>query len=99
MRRYNNVNQISDGDNRYLETVYYPVMTVLDTDQYIISKQGDRLDLLAYEYYNDQTLWFVIATANNLSNGTLVIPAGTRIRIPDPQIIYEIQNKIIEAQQ
>jgi nucleoid-associated protein YgaU len=61
-------------------------------DIYIISRVGDRLDQLAYEYYSDQNLWWVIAQANNIGKGTLAIDPGIRIRIP-VQIDY---NKLID---
>jgi len=51
-------------------------------DTYFYSREGDRLDLLANEFYNDVTLWWVIASANNLGKGTLSIPPGKLIRIP-----------------
>jgi len=52
-----------------------------DIDIYIISKESDRLDLLAHKYYNDVTKWIYIAEANNIF-GTLYIEPGTQIRIP-----------------
>lgn len=60
-------------------------------DTYIRSVVGDRLDVLAYEYYGDALKWKIIANANQLGKGTLAIPAGTQIRIPaDPEgIIFE----------
>jgi phage tail protein X len=49
---------------------------------YIISEAGDRLDLLAYKYYGDQTLWWVIATANNINDATFYVQEGIQLRIP-----------------
>lgn len=64
-----------------LSSTFYPN---LDTkgDSIIISVPGDRLDLLAKQYYGDETFWHVIAISNNLGRGTLNIPAGMIIRIP-----------------
>jgi nucleoid-associated protein YgaU len=49
---------------------------------YIISEAGDRLDLLAHKYYGDQTLWWVIATANNINDATFYVEEGIQLRIP-----------------
>ena len=69
---------------KYLGSVLYPKIKPNDNDMYIISQQSDRLDILASKYYNDKTLWWIIATANNLGQGTLNVEAGIQIRIPDP---------------
>jgi hypothetical protein len=40
------------------------------------------LDSLAYEYYGDSTLWWIIAAANKLHNGKFALADGTVLRIP-----------------
>lgn len=59
-----------------------PEIKKLESDVYIISRDGDRLDMLAYEYYGDQAQWWVIAQANHIGKGTFAIKPGIRIRIP-----------------
>ena len=59
-------------------------------DIYIIAREGDRLDSLAYEYYGDQSQWWVIAQANHIGKGTLSIEPGIRVRIPKTQEYYEL---------
>ena len=51
-------------------------------DTYIIAIQGDRLDNLAYKYFGDSRLWWIIARANYLGKGDLSVPIGKQIRIP-----------------
>jgi phage tail protein X len=52
-------------------------------DIYVYSTAGDRLDLLAQQYYNDSTLWWVISISNpNLIQDSYYIPEGFQIRIP-----------------
>lgn len=51
-------------------------------DLYIFSREGDRLDLLANSFYNNPQLWWVIADANNLGKGSMIVPPGIQIRIP-----------------
>jgi hypothetical protein len=49
----------------------------------VITTIGDRFDLLAQQYYNDSSLWWVISTSNEtLPQNSLYIPTGTQIRIP-----------------
>ena len=74
----------SDGKEstvRRLSTVMYPDFFT-GNDTKIISQDGDRLDILASKYYNDQSLWWVIATANNLNDASLSIEPGIQLRIP-----------------
>lgn len=97
MQRYKE--KITNSDNVVIfETHYIPGFPESDKDIYIYSKRGDRLDNLAYKYYNDQTLWWVIARCNNLMNGTLIIPPGLRIRIPEPYNILDIDDQINDMQ-
>jgi hypothetical protein len=67
---------------KYLSSVLYPKIKPNDNDLYIISQQGDRLDILADKYYNDSSFWWIIAVANNLNDASLSIEPGTQMRIP-----------------
>ena len=84
MDRYTSVQQIT-GSNSFIkryETATYPIFERKEDDIYIITRKLERLDLLADRYYEDSRYWWVIARANNLGKGTLTIPAGKQIRIP-----------------
>lgn len=75
----------SDGTENYvrrLSTTVYPTFRENQDGTRILSQQGDRLDLLAKEFYNDERLWFVIAKANNLGKGSLAVPPGIVVYIP-----------------
>lgn len=48
-----------------------------------------RLDLLAYKYYNNALLWWVIAQANDIKDPIQGVPAGTKLRIPSIESLYE----------
>jgi len=86
MQRYKELTEefIDSSNTKRYASIDYPYFPYRDSDQYIISKRTDRLELLADKYYNDHTLWWVIARANDLGKGTLNIPPGIRIRIPYP---------------
>ena len=83
MNRYESTKKIKNKDliNKY-ETVTYPKFERKETDIYIITRELDRLDLIANQYYGDPRFWFVIARANNLGKGTLIVPPGLQLRIP-----------------
>jgi phage tail protein X len=68
-------------------------------DRYIFSREGDRLDLLAYEFYGDTQLWPILASANNLGKGSLSVPAELQLRIPPNSIILELDNLLRKAEE
>ena len=81
MGRYSNTKLSKNKKNiTKLSTTIYEDVPKLNTDIYVITQEGDRLDNLAFEYYQNQNLWWFIARANNLK--TMNIPAGTKLRIP-----------------
>ena len=67
-----------------------PKLAAGENDYYIIAREGDRLDNLAYEYYADASQWWVLAQANHLGKGTLVVPPGMRLRIPSKRELSSI---------
>jgi phage tail protein X len=74
--------QTSDTKRNYLESTIYPKVKSNDNDMYIISEEGDRLDILASKYYGDTSLWWIIAVANNLNDASFYPEAGLQLRIP-----------------
>lgn len=87
MNRYNkaritrNIENGALSDRVYQQTII-PSFERDERDTYFYARESDRLDLLANEFYGDVTLWWVIASANNLGKGTFSIPPGKLIRIP-----------------
>jgi hypothetical protein len=72
----------SPSGKRYYVNNIYPDIPVSESDIYIIPTLGDRLDLLAYSYYKDTSLYWIIASANALPGDSLVPPLGQQLRIP-----------------
>lgn len=72
----------TDQGVRYYKNAVFPEIPYSDNDIYVITTVGDRLDLLAYDYYGDPELWKIIASANALPCDSLFITPGTQIRIP-----------------
>ena len=84
MNRYDSGKKRKDKDTgrEFYSSIMYPKIERTPEDIYIRARIGDRIDHLAFEYYNDVTLRWIIAQANGLGKGTLAIPAGKQIRIP-----------------
>ena len=57
---------------------------VAATDIYVIYKQGDTIDKLAYNYYNSMGLNWIIMCANPTFFQEFEIPYNTELRIPFP---------------
>jgi len=82
----------SDGIPYYQGKIY-PNIPLSATDVYVITTVGDRLDYLAYTYYKDSSLWWIISSANNnITKGSLFPVPGTQLRIP--QDINAIVNQV-----
>jgi len=84
MRRYDNIQTTTRWDGkRVYKSVAYPVIIPQTTDVQVVSNESDYLDTLAYKYYGDPTLWFIIALANpGIGKGRLSIPGGLTLHIP-----------------
>lgn len=84
MNRYADIPVLKTSTGpRYYSTVRYPQVSLSELDIYVITNQGDRLDLLASQYYGDPSLYWLISIANDsLTQGTITIPEGSQIRIP-----------------
>ena len=82
--RYNNVTINRDKTGkRYYKPVLYPIITPSDEDVYIITTDGDRLDNLAYEFFRDAKLWWILLVCNeSLKKDSLFVERGIQLRIP-----------------
>lgn len=95
--RYSNLTIVSGSTGkRYYTNAVYPSIPVSGDDTYIITSANDRLDLIAFDFYGDPSLWWVIASANDLNGSSLFPPAGMQLRVPvDPfgaVTQYELEN-------
>jgi hypothetical protein len=51
--------------------------------------QADRIDLLAYDHYQDPSLAWVIAVANGMEELPTDFNVGDEIRIPSPRFVKQ----------
>jgi hypothetical protein len=83
MNRYRDIGQYLTPENiRYRRNPIYPTLPAHQEDIYIITSSGDRYDTLALQFYNDSTLWWIIASANNFEKSSLNVQPGVQLRIP-----------------
>lgn len=82
--RYDNISITKNPNmgSRYYVNNVYPDIPYSENDTYLISTYGDRLDLYALDFYNDDRLWVFIASANALPGDSIYPPVGMQIRIP-----------------
>lgn len=81
----NESKKLVDGRTVYRSKIY-PEIPLRNDDVYVASETGDRLDTLAYQYYNDASLWWIIAAANNIHDAPFGLADGTILRIPQNYI-------------
>jgi phage tail protein X len=82
------------NEKRRLASTIIPVQPAGSNDTYIQTTTVERLDLLAYKFYNNASLWYVIAAANGLGKGSYYVPPGSRLRIPDALTIQQTIEQI-----
>ena len=85
MRRFTDIKQrLTQRGKRYYINTVLPDVPLSSDDIYIITQDGDRLDNLSYEFYNDTQFWWVILAANpnKLRKDSYHVTLGEQIRIP-----------------
>jgi|TARA_R110000824_G_scaffold92952_4_gene225109 nucleoid-associated protein YgaU len=83
MNRYKHqqVKRGSDG-RRKLSTIQYPKIVSKNSDIIYRTKESDTYSGLAYRFYKDQSLWWVIARANKDYKGNIRPKLGIKLIIP-----------------
>jgi hypothetical protein len=82
MRYDNNLTKKTiDGREVYLPKIY-PTIPDSPSDLFIATETGDRLDTLAYQFYKNTSLWWIIAAANHIHTAPIGFQDGTILRIP-----------------
>jgi hypothetical protein len=81
---YNNSDILTTTTGKqYYKAKKFPPIPPSESDIYIVTTEGDRLDLLAFKYYKDATLWWIISGVNNNTTfGSMFPEPNTQLRIP-----------------
>ena len=74
--------KIREDGKRVFKPTIYPKIPLKDSDLFIYPKFGERLDSLAQKYYQDVSLWWIIAKANNLDQAHIGLETDKQLRIP-----------------
>lgn len=74
----------TDNNKRYFGQIRYPEIPLSVNDIYVTTTSGDRLDLLANQFYKDPELWWIISMANMdlIKRDSFALKSGLEIRIP-----------------
>ena len=94
--RYKYTKKIKRGKKTVRKPTLYPKIPLRDDDIYIFSRESDKLEHLSHRFYNTPEYWWVIAKANNISNGSIYLKPGRQLRIPELNSIQEILNSLEE---
>lgn len=81
--RYKEIGILTSVEGKkYRRNPIFPIINPSPDDIYVITTAGDRYDSIALDYYNDSSLWWIIAAANNTGRDSLVVKPGIQLRIP-----------------
>lgn len=83
--RYKRASKIRSGRSYGTYVAGYVIYRAVQTRAIdfttIITKESQRLDIIAGEYYQDGSLWWIIAAASGIGWG-LQVPPGILLTIP-----------------
>ena len=94
--RYNFTKAVKRNKKTVFKPTLYPKIPLRDDDIYIFSRESDKLEHISYRFYGTPEYWWVIARANNISNGTIFLEPGKQLRIPQSTSITKILNSMEE---
>tara|TARA_A100001201_G_scaffold142018_2_gene139010 strand:- start:4627 stop:4932 length:306 start_codon:yes stop_codon:yes gene_type:complete len=84
-----------DG-KRIFQYAKYPEIPLSVNDIYVTTTTGDRLDLLADQFYNNSDYWWIISSANPdvIRRDSIALKEGIELRIPSNYngIISDFEN-------
>ena len=91
MSRYNNTRvKFKRGYGRVYSYSMYPKIPIKNSDIFITPTYGVRLENLANEYYQDTSLWWIIAQANGIKGFTALYPNNFKGQLRIPTQIQDI---------
>lgn len=73
----------------FWDLVELPEILPQPDDTFYRVRGVDRIDLLAYNFYGDPVLWWVIAAANDMELLPTDLNEGDVLRIPSPRYVTQ----------
>ena len=95
MRYRNNIIKKDRNNIRYYKPRIIPNIPIKDSDIFVYPIYGDRFDTMAQRYYENSNLWWIIAKANEISDGRISPDPLNKLRIPTE--IEDILQSISQA--
>jgi len=71
------------------DTLVLPDQSPRSDDIIHVVSSADRIDLIAYRYYQDASLWWIIAWANDMEVLPTDLNANDEIRIPSKSYVEQ----------
>ena len=95
--RTEHINIKASRGRRVFKSIKYPEIPLSIDDIYITTSNGDRLDLLANQFYNNVDYWWIIANANPgvIKRDSFILKPGIELRLP--QNIQKVLENFIES--
>ena len=81
--KYQKIKKDSSDGRRKLSTTHYAKIESKNNDIIYRVKYGDSYSTLAHRFYQDQSLWWVIARANKEFKGNIRPKVGQKLIIPN----------------
>ena len=78
----------SDGVE-FWDVLDLPTIPVQTDDLQYTVLSSDRIDRIAYKFYGDPVLWWVVALANDLELLPTALYGGQLLRIPAPRYVLQ----------
>lgn len=90
----------TDDDGKYFYNILRNVNFPKDLSgefytTYAVSP-GDTWPMIAYKFYNDVRLWWIICSVNNVANSIYNPPVGYELKILNIEIVKTVLNDIAE---
>lgn len=67
----------------YYQTALPEIVVGESVPFYYTTRLGERLDNISQKFYKTPNKWWIIAKANNLTNGAVAVTPGTKLFIPN----------------
>lgn len=88
--RLNFGNLLSLDGYEFWDLLEPPTIVPQVDDVFYQVKGSDRIDRLAFDFYGDPVLWWVLAVANDLEFLPTQLNEGLVLRIPSPRYVQQV---------
>jgi len=78
------------GEWEWFDLYNYPTIEPDETDEIIEVSASFSADVLAYRFYGDASMWWVICLANDLELFSADVRSGMKLRIPTKERVETI---------